>query len=99
MCNLEKMGNLLCWIQGDYTVAIQERFGKFEEVLEAGWHAIAYVGSLEASLLGLISIENRGLPSCIKNCVHFSYFSNKLAILHQFLSYDIQIKHRSDTEV
>ncbi|CAL5420299.1 unnamed protein product [Camellia sinensis] len=36
---LERMGNLLCCVQVDQsTIAIKERFGKFDEVLEPGCH-------------------------------------------------------------
>ncbi|XP_028054706.1 hypersensitive-induced response protein 1-like [Camellia sinensis] len=36
---LERMGNLLCCLQVDQSIiAIKERFGKFDEVLEPGCH-------------------------------------------------------------
>lgn len=49
------MGNLCCCIQVDQsTVAIKERFGKFEEVLEPGCHCLPwFLGSQMAGHLSL----------------------------------------------
>ncbi|KAK3004316.1 hypothetical protein RJ639_018867 [Escallonia herrerae] len=49
------MGNLLCCVQvGQSTVAIKERFGKFEDVLEPGCHFLPWcIGSQIAGNLSL----------------------------------------------
>ena len=49
------MGNLLCCVQVDQsTVAIKEKFGKFEEVLEPGCHFLPwYLGSQHSGHLTL----------------------------------------------
>ncbi|KAL6583935.1 HIR complex subunit [Orobanche minor] len=49
------MGNLFCCIQVDQsTVAIKERFGKFDEVLEPGCHCLPwFLGSQLAGNLSL----------------------------------------------
>lgn len=49
------MGNLLCCLQVDQsTVAIKERFGKFQEVMEPGCHCLPwYLGSRVAGHLSL----------------------------------------------
>ncbi|MCL7039626.1 hypothetical protein MKW94_015579, partial [Papaver nudicaule] len=49
------MGNLFCCVKVDQsTVAIKERFGKFEEVLEPGCHCLPWVfGELLAGHLSL----------------------------------------------
>ncbi|KAL4340938.1 hypothetical protein GQ457_08G035190 [Hibiscus cannabinus] len=51
----EKMGNLLCCVQVDQsTVAIRERFGRFEDVLEPGCHCLPWIfGSRLAGHLSL----------------------------------------------
>lgn len=50
-----EMGNLLCCVQVDQsTVAIKERFGKYEEVLEPGCHCLPwFLGSQLAGYLTL----------------------------------------------
>lgn len=49
------MGNLCCCVQVDQsTVAIKERFGKFDEVLEPGCHCLPwFLGSQMAGHLSL----------------------------------------------
>lgn len=50
-----EMGNLFCCVQVDQsTVAIKERFGKYEEVLEPGCHCMPwFLGSQLAGYLTL----------------------------------------------
>lgn len=51
----DKMGNLFCCVQVDQsTVAIKERFGRFQEVLEPGCHCMPwFLGSQLAGHLSL----------------------------------------------
>lgn len=50
------MGNLFCCVQVDQsTVAIRERFGKYEEVLEPGCHCLPWF--LGAQVAGSLSLR------------------------------------------
>lgn len=56
MTSLEIMGNTCCCVQVDQsTVAIKEKFGKFEDVLEPGCHCLPW--HLGSQLAGHLSLR------------------------------------------
>lgn len=59
----EKMGNLFCCVQvGQSTVAIKERFGRFEDVLGPGCHCLPWF--LGSQLAGHLSLRLQQLDVC-----------------------------------
>lgn len=70
------MGNLFCCVQVDQsTVAIKERFGRFDEVLEPGCHCLPwFLGSRIAGELSL-RLQQLDVRCETKTKVTMIYFS------------------------
>ncbi|KAA8540927.1 hypothetical protein F0562_024935 [Nyssa sinensis] len=74
----ESMGNLLCCTQVDQsTVAIKERFGKFEEVLEPGCHCLPWI--LGCQLAGHLSLRLQQLDVRCETKTKDNVFVNVVA--------------------
>ncbi|RZC86886.1 hypothetical protein C5167_030236 [Papaver somniferum] len=72
------MGNLLGCVQvNQSTVAIEERFGKFEEVLYPGWHCIPWC--LGSQIAGHLSLRVQQLDVRCKTKTKDNVFVNVVA--------------------
>ncbi|XP_042501167.1 hypersensitive-induced reaction 1 protein-like [Macadamia integrifolia] len=72
------MGNLLCCVQVDQSqVAIKEKFGKFEEVLEPGCHCVPWV--LGSNIAGHLSLRLQQLDVRCETKTKDNVFVNVVA--------------------